>query len=121
MIAEPDITDAGADRLDDAAGLVAEHARQRHAPRHPGRPVVDLHIGAADTGGGDADPDLARLGRAWLDLAKPQAALLRRNLAKRAHQAALTGCQAYDFSQPTQPSWPDLFRHDDLGGVMQTK
>ena len=59
---------AGADGLDDARALVAEHHRQVVGPHA----VHDVQVGAADAGSGDAHAHLARLRLAELDLLDAQ-------------------------------------------------
>ena len=59
MIADGEIADAIAQRLDDAGGLVAE----RHRGRARTRAVDDGKVGMAETGGFDPDENLAAAGR----------------------------------------------------------
>ena len=85
MIAQRHVGDADADLVDDAARLVAENARQHHPARHPRRPVVDLHVGAADSRRPHFQADFAGAGIARFPVADGDAADLGRDLAERAH------------------------------------
>ena len=56
-----------ADLIDNAAHLVPQDTRQLHFPGHARGPVVDLHIRAANPGGGNFQADFPRP-RPWLGM-----------------------------------------------------
>ena len=64
MVADGDRLDSGADRLDDADGLVAE----QHGPRPVQHPVDVVQVAVAQPGRECAHRDLTRAGRVDLDL-----------------------------------------------------
>ena len=67
-VARLDAGDPGADLLDQAGGLVAEHRRQLSAPG----PVDVVDVAVADAAGADVDADLAGLRRVDLDVLDAQ-------------------------------------------------
>ena len=65
VVADRDVGDALADRLDDAGALVAEHGRRVAGRVGAGGRV---HVGVADAAGDEPDQHLARLGLREVDL-----------------------------------------------------
>ena len=104
MVARRDRGHVGADLLDDARALVAEHRGQRH--RVP--LVAHDQVGVADPGGGDPHQHLVGPHRPELDLLEGEGgALVRRHGRRDPHGAgsSAAGSSETTSSRPTGRSW----------------